>query len=411
MKELIKFSLRRRFLNKATLFFNIIFLLITIVVFNLDKVMAIIQPEINEAILLYTDNNKLRLDIITDERFEFYPQAEIKIKVEDNNYIVSSEQLLNNYQSKAIIELIDKNYDNLKRSEEEKGLMQYYDNFLALNIEFNNNSTSQKNNSNVLAFVVITTIYFMMISFSAMAANEVIYEKSTRLLETILTTLSVSAHFFGKMLIGWLNIIIQSLLSGTIVLSVFVWRYSLDQGTKLCRCLQKLDLIDSSINSLKDLSKLVAVDSSFIGDMFLIMIILMLGIVSVQVIMVSVSSFVSNVEEAGNIQSPMYILFMGLYYFSLSMSQASQLQKGLGKLCSYLPLTSMLFMPYRILLTKTKISAVFLSIGINTAFLVICLVLGRFLYGKGILYHKAARIKKKRKGTLIIGKKSFSQSE
>ena len=394
MKELIKFSIKRRFINKATLFFNLLFLIITIVVFNVDKIMSVIQPDINSPISLITTNEELKTFISNKkEVFVVENKALIEIKIEGNTYQVHSQYGLNTYQSQKIIEVLESYFESIPLSELDEEYLAYYHVNISKDIEFIVDTSTTKTNSNILAFMVVTTIYFMMISFSAMSANEVVYEKSTKLLEIILTTLSVSKHFYGKMLIGWLNIIIQSALSGTIVVSVFLWRYSYDKGVKLCECLQKMDLLDNSINSLKDISKWLAVDGRFLGDMLLIMTILMLGIVSVQVIMVSVSSFVSNIEEAGNIQSPMYILFMGLYYFSLSMNQPSNLEKGLGRICSFLPITSMLFMPYRIMLTKVKILEVLLSLTINIGFLVGCLFLGRWLYGIGILYQKSSRVK------------------
>jgi len=394
MKELIKFSIKRRFINKATLFFNVLFLVITIVVFSVDKVMAIIQPDINSPLAVKTESQDLKRYItLKNEKLVFDEKAEITIKLDGNNYEVKSEYGLNAYQTQAIVEILEGYFDTKPKSEEDMYHLAYFYENLSLSIEFKTDTSEKENKNTIFAFMVVTTIYFMMISFSSMSANEVVYEKSTKLLETILTTLSVSEHFYGKMLIGWLNIIIQSLLSGIIVGSVFIWRYSYDKGVKLCECLHKLDLLDSSIKSLHDLNKWLSIDAKFMGDMFLIMIILMLGIVSVQVIMVSISSFVSNIEEAGNIQSPMYILFMGLYYFSLSLNQPAQLEKGLGKLCSYMPITSMLFMPYRIMLTKVKYSLVLSGIGINALFLALCLVVGRYLYGKGILYQKSNRIK------------------
>lgn len=86
---------------------------------------------------------------------------------------------------------------------------------------------------------------------------------------------------------------------------------------------------------------------------------------------------------------------MGLYYFSLSMNQPAHLEKGLGKLCSFLPVTSMLFMPYRIMLTTVKSKEIFMALAINSGFLLLCLIVGRLLYGKGILYQKTAKIKLK----------------
>ena len=411
MKELIKFSIKRRFLNKATLFFNLLFLAIVLVLFNLDKIMVLIQPEINKPISVNTGDLTLRSFIkASDFLVEVSTNSNIKIEVADNHYQVISDYPLSVYQTGLIAELLQDYYNEQPRDESDLEYLSYYQDHLALNIEFKSSLSDKDSQNNVLAFMVVTTIYFMMISFSAMAANEVVYEKSTKLLEVILTTLSVSEHFYGKMLIGWLNILIQSLTSGIIVSVVFLWRYFSDKGVMLCACLQKMDLISSDIKDLQAVTKWLTVDWRFISDMFWIMLILMLGIVSVQVIMVSLSSFVSNVEEAGNIQSPMYILFMGLYYFSLSMNQPIYLEKGLGKFCSFLPVTSMLFMPYRIMLTKIPFLDILISLGINAGFLVLSLLGGRYLYGKGILYQKSGKaglnkqtkLDKKRK--LLTGK-------
>lgn len=43
--------------------------------------------------------------------------------------------------------------------------------------------------------MVVTGIYFMMLSFATTVANEVVYEKATKTLELILTSVSARTHF------------------------------------------------------------------------------------------------------------------------------------------------------------------------------------------------------------------------
>ncbi|MEG0736354.1 MAG: ABC transporter permease, partial [Longicatena sp.] len=81
--------------------------------------------------------------------------------------------------------------------------------------EKNKGSDDQQSN---LIFMVITGIYFMMISFATTVANEVVYEKATKTLELILTSVSAKVHFISKMIVGWLVVFVQCLSVGAYIL-------------------------------------------------------------------------------------------------------------------------------------------------------------------------------------------------
>ncbi len=391
MRELIIFSLKRRFFNKANLLFMGLLLAISLVIFNLDKLMLLIQPDFNNPLEIKCRDidfkyylNKQNFEIVIVE------SSDIELKIEEEEYKVISKYNLSSYENALIVKMIDRYHQEEVVNKLDTSLVEYYQGQLIANINFEVKNTVANNDNTALAFMVVTSIYFMMISFSSMSAGEVVYEKTTKLLEIILTCVPVSAHFYGKLLVGWLTIIIQTVLSATIVGSVFIWRLLLDKGEALCQTFYKLGLIDGGFKNLLDIKNIVSLNSAFVLKMIVIFIILMLGIVSVQIIMVSISSFVSNVEEAGNIQSPIYILFMALYYFSLSFSQPAQLESGIGQIFSFLPVTSMLFMPYRLMLTKVGALDILLCLIINVVFMIGCLFGGYYLYQRGILYNSSS---------------------
>ncbi len=390
MKELIQFSISRRFFNKANLAFTGLLLMVSIIAFNLDRIMMIIQPNFNDPIYISTSNEQINSYLVESKLdIRIIEDADIKLTIEDNNYLISSKYALSPYDTNLIIELLDGfHYKRVMDQSVVKSISS-----LTPNIEFELENKVETNNNTAFAFMLVTAIYFMMISFSSMSANEIVYEKTTKLLEIILTSIPPSEHFYGKMISGWLNIIIQTLTSGLVVAVVFIFRFLDDRGKPLCLALQKLGLVDSNFNSFSDVKQFINFDLDFIAQMMAISIILMIGIVSVQVIMVSVSSFVSNIEESSNIQSPMYIIFMGLYYFSLSFSSPAQLDSAMGVICSHLPITSMLFMPYRMMLTDINSLEILLCIAVNLGFLATALLIGINLYKKGIIYQDSGKKK------------------
>lgn len=78
-------------------------------------------------------------------------------------------------------------------------------------------------------------------------------------------------------------------------------------------------------------------------------------------ILVILSSFIANVEEAGNIQAPFYLILMGVYYFALSVNTPYQMSEGIGFILSFLPFFSMLFMPCRLLIQNVSMFELMLS--------------------------------------------------
>ena len=116
-----------------------------------------------------------------------------------------------------------------------------------------------------------------------------------------------------------------------------------------------------------------------------IILFLALGILLVQLIMVIVSSFVSSVEEAGNLQAPFYLVLLGIYYLVMAINNPYDLNEGIGFYLSFVPLINMLLMPCRLLISDVPIIQLFASIGCSLLFVAYVLYKGIPVYERGVL--------------------------
>ncbi|MFV0255328.1 MAG: ABC transporter permease [Erysipelotrichaceae bacterium] len=384
MKELLKFAMSRRFLNKANLVFMSIVLALAIGATNIDRIINFISPGYLDPLTI-SSNNKILADYLSNQEiFEVVEKADIEILFENNQFDIKSDYHIDTYNQTQLMYTLQEFYNYHTGINE---------NQLPI-INFTNQNTQSDGNQYNLVLALVSAIFFMMISFVSMSASEIVYEKTTKLLEIILSAVSVRAHFASKLLVGWLAIIIQAFSSGSIIIAAIAIRYFSDQGENLLKCFQKLGLmLPGSTKMDIDLSSLLKTD--FLIKLGQILIIVMMGVVVIQLLLISVSSFISNMEEANNLHSPIYISFMVLYYIWLMFNQPAQLESGFGYLASFLPVFSMLFMPSRMMLCDVGVWEVNMVIMFNFIFLLLAIIVGYKIYQKGILYYGSVKFWKK----------------
>ena len=256
-----------------------------------------------------------------------------------------------------------------------------------------------------LIFMVITSIYFTMLSFSTTVANEVIYEKSTKTLELILTSVSAKAHFLSKMVVGWLAIFIQMILVCGYICMGFIVRNGFDQGSQLLAFVNKTGLLNSGCKTFAQLIGQIHLEPTFILKLLFILAFLYTGILFIQMILVILSSFIANVEEAGNIQAPFYLILMGVYYFTLSVNTPYQMSEGIGFILSFLPFFSMLFMPCRLLIQNVSMFELMLSYLISFGAIFLVVKKGSVIYQRGVLDYSSKGVLGVMKGIMNYSRK------
>ncbi|MEG0290434.1 MAG: ABC transporter permease [Erysipelotrichaceae bacterium] len=398
MRELVTFSLRRRFLNKAQITLNIIMFVVIGCVFFADGIIDLVNPDLLDAPILYLKNmdHYTQDKLIHGKQEGFSFKVWKKQKVEstkqyilefDNGYKIHSQYPMDEMSVQSISGLLTSIHQLAIQEESGKDnpiLMEYSSNLKVVNKvkekDFDVSSEKQK-----LVFMVITGIYFMMLSFASSAATEVVYEKSTKTLELILTSVSANVHFLSKMIVGWLVIMFQCIFTLSYVFFWFVLRNIKDEGLGLLAAVDKLKMFPIKGKTFHMVLSNINLEADFVINIITIFLFLFVGILFIQLILVVLSSFISNMEEAGNVQGPFYLILLGVYYLTLSLNTPYQMQEGLGFILSFLPFFSMLFMPCRLLLCEIGWSEILLSFTIAVSAVVIVIKMCGPLYQKGVL--------------------------
>lgn len=403
MKHLIAFSLKRRFNNKAVIILNILLIILIGIGLFVDKALLMINPNMFEPLVVYIDEN------LYDKKELFRNTEKIELKlyqnqeIDNNTYILKNEGIewvvesiypMSIDNTQKIFQLIDNYTQEHARLFIDSELITLSESLTSFNLTNKTKADdfidATKQN---LIFVVITTIYFMMLSYSSMIANEVVYEKTSKILELILTSVTAKTHFISKMLIGWLTIMIQTLITGVIIMGWIVIRLSYDDGSGLTVFAHKLGLINEPLLGFKDLLLYLNIDSTVLIAFALSLVFLIFGILLLQMIMVIVSSFVNNIEESSNIQAPCYLILLVIYYFAISINTPYHMSEGMGYYLSFVPFFSMLFMPCRLLIQNVASYEIMISLIFAIIAILLVLDFGIYFYKQGILDNK--RKKKK----------------
>lgn len=406
MKHIIEFSLSRRFKNRITVIMHIMILVIlSILVFG-DLVLDLLFEDSGQKTVVYYDENlsKLFTDI-EDSFFEFkkgYEESGINI-LKEETWIIESEYSLDpmtNINLRSSLSTIISNQWFSEMSDE--SVETVINNISPEIIERTlTKSIVGKDKINISMFIV-TGIYFAMLSFCTMIANEVVYEKTSRVLELILTSITTTTHFFSKMITAWITIIVQiSLIALEGSLIIFL-RQMYDEGSGILKLLYRYQLIEIDAQSFLDFIKALEIDSNIVVILVISLIYLLLGMILIQMFMVCLSSFVNSIEESSSMQAPVYIALLVVYYCALALNSPSKLSSGVGYICSLTPIVSMLFMPMRLLLVKVSVYEICLGIILSVVTLITFSYYGAKIYKIGIL--GGVNLKKRHK------KKSLDES-
>ena len=350
--------------------------------------MEFIFEDSNEKISVYYNKDIAYLFNEDSEMFiykEGYDEKNINIYY-DQAWIIESEHSLDSILSMQLqtelVESISNSWFNTLNDESIHLIMKNIS--PEINEKTLSKSVVSQDKLNMSMFL-ITGIYFAMISFSTMIANEVVYEKTSKVLELVLTSVSTKVHYFSKMIVAWLTVMIQiSSIVFEVIVAVTV-RNIYDQGSGLLKILNKYSLIENNPLTFKEFIVNLGIDSSLIYILFISLIYMLLGIVIVQMIMVCLSSYIKSIEESGAIQAPVYIIFLLVYYLALALNSPSKLNSGAGYYLSLSPIVSMLFMPMRLLLVQVSIYEILLGIILNLMVLTIFAYYGAKMYKHGIL--------------------------
>lgn len=387
MKTLLKFSFKRRFLNKMTLFLQLMFIVIIALMFYFDKVSDLFNLEFNQPIPIYIEPS-LRKLIINESEWESKGfvlstnKDSITISKVKDVYTISLVEDM--FTQSKIYDLLLDNHQKRKETSSNPSVYKWLEDYQKIEVNFLEYKQEENQFKHQLIILFLTSIYFMLLNFIAVNSNEIIMEKTSHMIPIILTHVKIRTHFLSKLIIGFSSVLFQIISSLGVVGVIAYSRYQLDRGVGLIKLLVKfLPFKLDSIN-LDDILKLLDISWNDFYQVLLGLVFILIGILIIQILILILSSKVKTMEEAASIQGPFYLILLIIYYLALSLNTTQSLSSGFGYVLSYIPVFSMLIMPMRLLTQHVMPIEIMTSLLFSFALISLIFILLYPLYKEGI---------------------------
>ncbi len=229
----------------------------------------------------------------------------------------------------------------------------------------------------ILPYINIMLLYFLVLYYGQSAANSVILEKTSKLMDTFLVAVKPESMIFGKVLAEWTAALIQF---GT-------WMISLIGGFAAGTFLVKTINPDSTMGILRlfdflgDATKLFA-----LPELIAAVLIIAAGFFLYCCLAAICASFASKPEELAGTNSIFMILLVVSMLVTLRVGLLNG-EMGSGvKWYDIFPFTSILITPSRVLLGTVSLGAGIVSLAVILALSVVFILIAGRVYSMMSLY-------------------------
>lgn len=387
MKPLILFSLKRRFMNRLSLILNGLTLAIVLLIFNADHVAQALNLSIGQLTPITADETTRSMLLDESEwesaGFIFASDSELGIYFVDRHYLVSgaADPLTQN----ALYQLLLKSHQWRILTQSDPSVEEFLATFNTVNVTFDPPWDPLAAMRENILFSVLTAAYFMVLNFIAVNSGEVIAEKTSNILEMILSRLKPRDHFLAKVITGLGSLMIQWMILGAIVGLTAVARWRHDRFVDLIRFVIRVFKVNPDVVTTETVQTFLSPSMELMGRFALAMGILLMGMAILLIVIIIVSAHVKSVEEAAMIQGPFYLGLLALYYVSLGLMNPQTLEAGWGKVVSLMPIGSMLLMGMRILNGTVRPVEVLFAVSLSVLFLGVVIGVGYPIYRRGLI--------------------------
>lgn len=419
-KFLVEYGLEKKIKSKWFLIVNILLLILMVSLCNIDRIITFFGGDFNkETKILIVDNidcydllksqfesNKenilnysitkydkdlktLKKEIKKDDNtvgIILNPDDEkiINVKIISNGYLdlIDSEYLKSIIYSTKIVkaiekyeipvETINKIYETVEIDRE---------------ILDKSKNKEEENMEMIMGYIfpsIILPLFMLILLLVQMIGSEINDEKSTRGMEIIISNVSPKIHFFSKILVSNLFIIIQ------IVLILFYGALGiLIRGNHAIAA--NSDLYNY-VNTFKE-SIAIQFTDKLIYVIPLFIILLILTFIGYSLLAGILASITTNIEDFQQLQTPLMIILMAGYL--LSVIAGSFEGSILIKIIAYFPLISAIVAPSLFIMGQFGIVDMIISILLLLVVNHILIKYGLRIYKVGILNYSSSKLYKK----------------
>lgn len=260
----------------------------------------------------------------------------------------------------------------------------------------------------VVPMVVSLILFIMIFAYGQTVAQSIATEKTSRVMELLLTSVRPLAVVIGKVLAMGIVSIGQFMLFGIVGTAAFLISAPFGVGGKLMSMASSPELIQqaaSAAGSDADMAEMAqAMSSSFGGinalTVILIFIIFILGFLFFALIAALVGASISRMEDLQQAMQPYALLgVLGFYlaYFPVifnldSMENGSASMNSMQLFSYYFPISSPFSLPSALLLGTLDTVQAIIATAVLAAFVVLIAIIVGKVY-EGIILHNGSRIK------------------
>lgn len=215
------------------------------------------------------------------------------------------------------------------------------------------------------AYAICIAIFIFIMTYSGIIAEEIASEKGTRIMEVLLSSVSSTTHFFGKLTAIFLICLTQVLVYVAII------------AVALQLNIVK-ELLPEGLNIVETLSGVVGTSLYFF----------IMGIFLYAVIAAFLGSLVTKIEDVSKAVTP--IIFIAMTGFYGGMFALVNTTHPIIKIGSHIPLWTPFIMPFRVAAETATVMEVTISMVVMLAFTLFITLISLVLYRSNVLIYSDA---------------------
>lgn len=424
LKYLISISLKRKIKTKWFLVANILLLIVTAAIINIDSVIKMFGGDFNEKQIIYViDNTNKTYDILNNENSQYNSLINTDegtsfiIKKTKNNYnkilkkeekawvlvfnssdenVIEAKLITNKYVSAAayanLMSILNKTKSTIALSETNipPNELKKISSPIKIEREVLDKTKSSKDEN---ARMMISTLFpFLVLPFFAltlflvqMIGAEVNDEKTTRGMEIIISNVSPKIHLLSKVIASNLFVLFQGLLLIIYGFIGLLIRNSLKSNTFNLESIN----INNEITSL--LGTNIVHELYYIIPISLIMIIL--TFIAYSLLAGILASMTTNIEDFQQLQTPITVISLVGYYLAV---MAGVFEGSLFiKIAAFIPFISAVLAPCLLILGQFTVIEFTISILLVIIVIYLLIKYGFRIYKEGILNYSSKNLWKK----------------
>lgn len=220
-----------------------------------------------------------------------------------------------------------------------------------------------------VAYVVSFIVFMFVMNYISIISQEIAVEKGSRIMEIVLSSISSTTHFMGKMLGIFLVLLTQVAFYAILLGIIFITIMNTPMPAEL-----------QSLLGNETIPALLSNSASIIGWSGLLA---FLGIITYSVLGAFLGSLVSNVQDVNKMITPIILLsIIGFYIGMFGLGFSNNI---LVRVASQIPFFTPFVMPFRIAAETVSTTELILSVIISLLFSILCLWLSANFYKSNVL--------------------------